>query len=67
MDEVTYYHVELDDHDLLLAEGLPVESYLDTGDRSNFENGGGPIALHPDFSTRRQATAHMWKPWAARG
>jgi hypothetical protein len=52
MDEVTYYHVELDRHDVLLAEGLPAESYLDTGDRSTFENGGGPIALHPDFAVR---------------
>ena len=34
-DHVTYYHVELPSHDLLLAEGLAVESYLDVGDRSN--------------------------------
>ncbi len=26
---VTYWHVELDAHDILLAEGLPAESYLD--------------------------------------
>jgi hypothetical protein len=49
---VTYYHVELDRHDVLLAEGLPAETYLDVGDRSTFENGGGPIALHPDFPVR---------------
>jgi collagen type I/II/III/V/XI/XXIV/XXVII alpha len=29
----SYYHVELASHDLLLAEGLAVESYLDTGNR----------------------------------
>ena len=51
-DRVTYYHVELDQHDVLLAEGLPAESYLDTGDRSNFSNGGGPVRLHPDFPAR---------------
>jgi hypothetical protein len=50
VDGVTYYHVELPEHDLLLAEGLPAESYLDTGNRSNFANGGGAIALHPDFA-----------------
>jgi hypothetical protein len=55
MDEMTYYHIELDQHDVLLAEGLPAESYLDTGDRSKFSNGGGPIALYPDFSVR------MWE------
>ena len=52
VDQVTYYHVELARHDVLLAQGLPAESYLDTGDHSNFANGGGPIALHPDFSDR---------------
>jgi hypothetical protein len=36
---VTYWHVELDRHDVILAENLPVESYLDTGDRSNFVQG----------------------------
>ncbi len=49
---VTYWHVELDRHDVILADGLPVESYLDTGDRSNFVNGGDAIALYPDFSSR---------------
>jgi hypothetical protein len=52
MDEVTYYHVELPRHSVLLAEGLAAESYLDTGDRANFVNNGGPIALYPDFASR---------------
>jgi phospholipase/lecithinase/hemolysin len=30
---VTYWHVELPRHDVLLAEGLPCESFLDTGAR----------------------------------
>jgi len=47
---VTYYHVELENHDILFAEGLPAESYLDTGNRAMFENGGEPLRLHPDFS-----------------
>jgi uncharacterized protein YjbI with pentapeptide repeats len=60
MDEVTYYHIELEHHDVLLAEGLPAESYLDVGDRFNFANGRGPIALHPEFSTRKCDTALIW-------
>jgi len=36
---VVYWHVELDRHDVVLAEGLPAESYLDTGNRSAFANG----------------------------
>ena len=49
-DTVTYYHIELASHDILLAGGLPVESYLDTGDRANFANGGDVVRLSPDFS-----------------
>ena len=45
---VTYYHVELDRHDVLLSDGLAVESYLDTGNRAMFENAGAPLVLHPD-------------------
>ena len=50
--EVEYLHVELERHDVLLAEGLPAESYLDTGNRFAFANGGGPLHLHPDFALR---------------
>ena len=48
---VTYFHLELPAHDVMLADGLPVESYLDTGDRGSFENGGRVIALFPTFSS----------------
>jgi Ca2+-binding RTX toxin-like protein len=47
MNAVTYYHVELSQHDVLLADGLPAESYLDTGNRHMFENGGASLLLHP--------------------
>ena len=35
--EVEYFHVELERHGVLLAEGLPAESYLDTGNRAAFD------------------------------
>ncbi len=35
-DEITYYHVKLKTHGVLLADGLPAESYLDTGNRAAF-------------------------------
>ncbi len=47
-DEVDYWHVELAQHDVLLAEGLPAESYLDTGNRHAFGN-GAVEALHPNL------------------
>lgn len=53
--EVCYWHVELDRHDVLLAEGLPAESYPDTGNRAAFENGAAFIELHPDFLPRHSA------------
>ncbi len=47
---ITYWHVELDRHDVVMAEGLAVETYLDTGNRGAFANGGGAAQLHPDFA-----------------
>jgi Hint domain len=47
---VDYFHVELDQHAILLAEGLPAESYLDTGNRGFFANSGMPLVLHPDLT-----------------
>ena len=47
---VRYFHVELARHDIVLAEGLPTETYLDLGNRSVFANGGGAPVLHPVFS-----------------
>ena len=36
--EVTIYHVELETHDVLLANGAPAESYRDDGNRWLFRN-----------------------------
>lgn len=50
VDQIGYWHIELDRHDVILAAGLPAESFLDTGNRSAFSNGGPVIGLHPDFN-----------------
>jgi RHS repeat-associated protein len=50
MPAVTYFHIELEQHDILIADGLPAESYLDTGNRTTFENAVPVMDLHPDFS-----------------
>jgi hypothetical protein len=47
---VEYHHVELDQHAILMAEGLPAESYLDTGNHGFFANSGAPLVLHPDLT-----------------
>jgi hypothetical protein len=47
--ELTYWHVELESHDVLLAEGLPCESYMDTGNRAFFGREYGRLqTIDPD-------------------
>jgi hypothetical protein len=38
IEQLTYFHIELPEHDVILAEGLPCESWLDTGNRGMFQN-----------------------------
>ncbi len=64
---IVYYHVELDRHALLCAEGLAAESYLDTGNRALFAGETGARALHPDLAAaggdvRRCAALHLSGP-----
>lgn len=33
-----YYHIELENHELIMAEGAPCESFIDHVDRMNFDN-----------------------------
>jgi hypothetical protein len=48
--EIEYFHVELDCHAVLFADGLTAESYLDTGNRAFFANAGLALVLHPEFT-----------------
>jgi hypothetical protein len=50
LEKVTYYHLELKRHAVVYAENAPAETYLETGNRNAFENTGGEMTLHPDFS-----------------
>jgi len=49
MRAVMYFHVELDAHGILFAEGLATESYLDTGNRAAFDSAGVAVSVHPDL------------------
>ncbi len=62
---ITYFHVELDAHDILVAEGLPAESYLDTGNRAFFVGGDMPMALYPDRTGQARREAELCAPFAA--
>jgi hypothetical protein len=45
---MTYYHVELDDHSLILAENTPAETFVDNADRLAFDNWAEHEALYPE-------------------
>jgi hypothetical protein len=45
--EVAIYHVELESHDVLIANGAPAESYRDDGNRWLFQNANSGWQLPP--------------------
>jgi autotransporter passenger strand-loop-strand repeat protein len=47
LERVDYFHVELDSHDVLLAEGAPSESFLDDDSRGMFHNAHEFAVLYP--------------------
>jgi autotransporter passenger strand-loop-strand repeat protein len=58
---VTYYHLELASHDVILAEGLPAETYLETGHRAAFSNGDAAVQLHPIFAPETVDAQLRWE------
>jgi len=59
--EVVWFHVETTEHAVLLAEGLPAESYLDTGAGWFGED---DVISHPR-QNRAEGAAAMWETRAA--
>jgi hypothetical protein len=57
--QVTYHHLELPYHAVVLAEGLPAESYLDTGDHRAFA--GHVTRLHPAWGSEARDTALIFE------
>jgi len=48
MVDSTYYHVEVDDHSLILAESMPAETFVDNVDCLAFDNWREHEALYPN-------------------
>lgn len=48
VDVVTYYHIELDEHDVIVAEGARSESFVDDDSRGLFQNAHEYYARYPD-------------------
>ncbi|WP_187272611.1 Hint domain-containing protein [Methylobacterium sp. WL9] len=68
VETVTYWHVQLDSHDILIANGQPAESYLDMGNRSFFAD-GDVVALDatPDADAAARTHADFCRPFHAGG
>ena len=49
MQSVTYWHIELDEHDVLIADGLPAESFFDMGSRGWFDDDLDDVLANPDL------------------
>lgn len=60
----TYYHVETKTHELILAEGLACESYLDMPSRDGFDNGNERATAPPiqEMSMPRISSSRLLPP-----
>ncbi|HQT65550.1 MAG: hypothetical protein B7Z75_12445 [Acidocella sp. 20-57-95] len=54
---VTYHHIELARHDVVLADGQPAETFLDSGNRNNFAVDAQSLVLHADFAAQSRKLA----------
>jgi hypothetical protein len=66
-----YYHVELDDHSLILAENTPAETFVDNVERLHFDNWAEFEALYPEGKVMEElpyprAKAHRQLPTSIR-
>ncbi len=48
VEQVEYFHLELDTHDVILAEGAASETFVDDDSRGMFHNAAEYRALYPD-------------------
>jgi len=64
-DRVTYYHVETEAHDVILANGAPAETFIDYAGRQAFDNHADYLDLYgadriiPEMSRPRISTPRM--------
>ncbi|MBJ6373550.1 Hint domain-containing protein [Sedimentitalea sp. CAU 1593] len=53
-DRVTYYHIETENHDVILANGAPAETYVDYIARRAFDNHAEYLALYGEENPIRE-------------
>jgi hypothetical protein len=54
-DEIEYFHLELDSHDVILAEGAAAETFVDCDSRQIFQNASEFALLYPGEEPARWA------------
>jgi hypothetical protein len=64
-DAISYWHVEVDNHDILIANNLPAESYLAMGNRGAFDELRGVLPARLDG--RERTHAHFCRPVVTEG
>jgi hypothetical protein len=55
IEEVHYFHLEFDTHDVIIAEGALTESFVDDDSRGMFHNAAEFYTLYPDEPTGKPA------------
>lgn len=51
MDEVAYFHIELDSHDIIFANGAASETFVDDQSRGMFHNAADYAVLYPNAAS----------------
>ncbi|HQT86977.1 MAG TPA: Hint domain-containing protein [Acidiphilium sp.] len=64
---VIYHHIELERHEIVWAENLPAETYLDCGNRHQFGGRAAAQPLHADFAPPTWAAARACAPLVTHG
>jgi hypothetical protein len=55
VDTVSYFHIELEEHDIIFAENCPVETFLNVDCRERFQNARTYNALYPEMCLKNTA------------
>jgi Hint domain len=58
--KITYYHVELPKHDVIFAEGLTAETYLDDNNRDFFIDANTDVIPLGEPSMPKMTSAEIW-------
>ncbi len=48
VEKIEYFHIELDSHDVIVAEGAPSETFIDDNSRGMFHNAHDYDTLYPE-------------------